>query len=100
MSTSFNSGSGVKTSLFTKIHQMESLSEELEKVLLMPRSHQEAWVEKYDRLLQNMLEKYLDDPIMILDEGQTDHQVLDLSMEYVKALRNVMYQVRSISHQT
>jgi hypothetical protein len=90
--------SDLKKELFERIYQMQELGAELERIKLLPQGERKFWLSEYELTLNDMLDDYLDDSSVVLDELDSDKQMLNLSIEYVTKLRDVMYQVRSLQH--
>ena len=91
--------SDVKVDLFTKIHAVNRLSDELQKLAMLSKKEQNYWLDHYQEYLSNILNDYLDDSAIVLDGIDSDRQMLDLSLEYISRLRDVLYQVDSFIHQ-
>src|SRR5688572_16249231 len=85
-----------KTSLFTKIFQMERLSSELERINLLPTQRRSEWIEENEPYLGEMMEDLLNTSSMALEAMDGDEADLELSINYVSELRKLTTVVRSI----
>lgn len=86
----------LKKKLFIKMHHVESLSLEFEKIMLLPKQKRDAWVEENEGFLSDMLDAFMQDSMMALDGMELDQETMRLSVDFVTKLREVMSIVRSI----
>lgn len=90
------SSSSLKTDLFIKSNQLRQMSQQLERIMLLPKKKKEAWVRENEGFLNKMMDDFAHDSDLVLEALDGDSQTVALSMEYVTNLRDVMNVVRSI----
>jgi hypothetical protein len=94
-----NYGPHLKTDLFVKIHDLQGIDTQLEKIMLMPRHQRLQWAEENEMMLTSLLDTFVEDSTIVVDGIDQDSQTLNLSMEYIGSLKDVMYKVRSILYE-
>lgn len=86
----------VKTELFTGIHQLERMNDQLENIMLLPRKKRDTWVEQNRERLNQLMDRLFEHSQIALQGVDGDVQTMQLSVEYVSHLRDVMNVMHSI----
>lgn len=86
----------VKVELFSRIHHIEGLARQFERIMLMSKPQRAAWVRENQDLLQDMLDRFVSESFLALDGVELDEEGIQLSIEFVTKLRDVMNMVQSI----
>lgn len=90
------SSSSLKQELFFKNHQVARLSEEFDKVALLPESQRRVWAEENKEHLSMLLSTLEDDVASMLDGVEFDAESSQLSVEFVTNIRNTMNSIHAI----
>ena len=88
--------SSVKVELFSRIHHIEGLGRQFERVMMMSKPQRQTWLDENQGLLQDMLDRFVSESFLALDGVELDEQGIQLSIEFVTKLRDVMNMVQSI----
>lgn len=86
----------VKFELYVKTHEIKQIGLSLEQIMLLPKKQRHAWVQDHETLVNEMLDNFLQDSALALDGLQLDGEAVQLSIEYVTALRDTMNTLRGI----
>lgn len=92
------SANTLKTDLFTKITQLQRLTDELEHVMLLPKEKREDWIEENESLLGQFMDDMSDDSSLALEGMEGDDTEIELTVEFITQLRDVANMVQSILH--
>ncbi|MDQ3008338.1 MAG: hypothetical protein M3Q81_01960 [bacterium] len=84
--------------LFVKTHEIKQIDSTLRQITLMPKPERMDWIEDHQDLVNELLDSFLNDSALALDGLQLDDEALQLSIEFVTALRDTMNTLRSILH--
>jgi len=90
------SDSSAKVQLFSRIHHVDGLIQQFERITLMTKSQRSAWVSENKKFLQNIFDHFVSDSFKILDGVELDEEGIQLSIEFVTKLRDVMNMVQNI----
>ena len=88
--------SSVKRDLFVRTQQIDSLSKEFKKIMLLPSSQRKKWVAENELFLSQIFDTLSDDSVLALDGVELDTQGMELSVEFVTKLRTIMTILKSI----
>lgn len=86
----------LKSDLFTKIHRLNTISKELDKLLLLPEKSRVQWLEEYSFYIEQLVDEMVQDSSLVLEAVDGDSQAVALSLEYVEQLRMVMSAVTGL----
>lgn len=86
----------VKVELFSRIHHIEGLAKQFERIMLMSKAQRQVWLEENQDFLQDMLDRFVSESFLALDGVELDEQGIQLSIEFVTKLRDVMNMIQSI----
>lgn len=86
----------VKVELFSRIHHIDGLAREFERIMLMSKVQREKWLDENQRFLQDMLDQFVSESFLALDGVELDEEGIQLSIEFVTKLRDVMNMIQSI----
>jgi len=88
----------LKLSLFTRIHEMESMVKELTGVTRLSPIQKTAWLNENEFFLQKVLDDFVEETPLQFDEEDMDTEVAKLLIEYTAALQDLMSVVQNIFH--
>jgi len=88
--------SSLKINLFSRSYQVRKLVEEFQKIALMPEKNRQVWLDENGDFVNQLLDNFADDSMMILDGLQLDEEGMNLSMEYISELRDAMNTIREV----
>lgn len=88
--------SDLKSDLFVRVHDLNGIRQELDKILLMPKHQRDTWVEDNQAILHSMLESYVEDSSLVVEAIDQDPETVGLSLEYVESLRDVVFKVKTM----
>ncbi len=80
----------VKFDLFLKTREVKQISHSLQKVLTMRRDQRVAWINENGEMINQLLDNFLEDSALILDGAQLDLEGQNLSVEFMKNLREAL----------
>jgi hypothetical protein len=86
----------LKFGLYVKTHEMKSLEESLQQVVLMPRPQRQEWLTEHQEFVNNLMDSFVTDSVIALDGLNLDSEAMELASEFVTTLRDVTNMIRSI----
>lgn len=86
----------LKFGLYIKTHEMKSLENSLQQVVLMPRNRRQEWLTEHQDFVNDLLDGFVADSVVALDGLNLDTEAMELATEFVTRLRDVMNMLRSI----
>lgn len=88
----------LKLGLFSRVSKMERLESELKKVEALPLFEKQRWLRKNEDLLQRMIDELMSYSFSVLEAAEGDAQEVELSVEYVRRLRDVTASISSLTY--
>lgn len=92
--------SSLKFGLYVKTHEMKSLEETLQHVVVLSRSERQEWLLEHQDYVNDLLDSFISDSVLALDGLHLDSEAMELSIEFVTSLRDVMNMLRTIIDST
>jgi hypothetical protein len=86
----------LKVDLFTRIHEMEGITQQLVSVDNMPGQEKELWLDEHESYLRQLLEQFADRLPVELEESKMDSQTMQLLFEYTTRLQEMVAVVQSM----
>lgn len=86
----------LKVELFTKISQLQGLTQQLAEVSEYNEVKRTAWLDEHELSLQQLMERFSQHLPVDLDDDRLDKESVDLLMEYSKYLQEMVTVVHSM----
>ncbi len=90
----------LKIDLFTKIHQLQGITDQLIQVSEYKKAKKEAWLSEHEMTLHQLLEEFVHHLPLDLEDDGLDKESVQLLMEYSKHLQAMVTVVHSMLHET
>lgn len=90
----------LKFNLFLKNKEIAALRDMLEEVTKLSLNEQSAWVDDYGQVIENALDRFVEDSNSVFENLIFDDEILELSQEFVVTLREAIRLMDSIFSQT
>jgi hypothetical protein len=85
-----------KVSLFSRIHEMEGITEQLMLISAQPVAEKKKWFKDNEAYLRQLLEKFADHLPVELDDDKMDTQTMGLLFEYTSHLQQMVAIVQNM----
>lgn len=89
----------LKIDLFTKIHQLQGITDQLIQVSEYAKPKKEAWLNEHEGKLQQLLDEFVHHLPLDLEDDGLDKESVQLLMEYSKHLQAMVSVVHSMLHE-
>lgn len=80
----------LKLSLFVRMHELESLRDELGNINVLPKKQKKAWIIEHRDYLEQALDIFGQYIPSSVDDIDADPQLMNMVMEYTSTLNEVM----------
>lgn len=77
----------LKVSVFSKLHQLQGVVEQLERVANLPPAEKQAWLHDHQAKTLEMFKAFQEYVRLDLDQDEVDQEMVDLLTEYSRALQ-------------
>jgi hypothetical protein len=85
-----------KVSLFSRIHEMQGITEQLMLISAQPLDEKKKWFVDNESYLRQLLEKFADHLPVELDDNKMDSQTMNLLFEYTSHLQQMVAIVQNM----
>jgi len=86
----------LKIDLFTKIHQLQGITDQLVVVNHYEKKKRQAWLDENEMSLHQLLEEFVHHLPLDLDDDKLDKESVELLMEYSKHLQEMVTVIHSM----
>ncbi len=76
--------------LFVKIREIQQITDSLKQVSLLPTSKRQAWIHDHEPIINDMMESFMQDTLLVMDGMQLDGETTKLSIELITSMRDAM----------
>jgi len=77
----------LKASIFSKLHQLLGVAEQLRHILNLPQDERNAWTLEHQEHTKNMLKEFQEYVRLDLNQDDVDKEMVGLLTEYSRALQ-------------
>lgn len=90
----------LKFNLYLKNKEIVALRDMLDEITRLPLNEQSAWVDDYGQVIEDALDRFVEDSNSVFENLIFDDEILALSQEFVVTLRETIRLMDSIFSQT
>jgi len=96
----FNDGSSeqVKFDLYLKSREIKQISQLLQKTLPLQKAQRQQWIEENEDFINQLLNSFMDDSMMVLDGIKMDTETMELSVNLISDLRDAVTIIQNLLH--
>jgi hypothetical protein len=86
----------LKVSLFSKLHQLQGVVEQLHNVTKLPKQERQVWLDDHEDKTAEMFHSFREQVKLNLDESDVDREMLDLLTEYSRSLKECAVLIQTL----
>lgn len=85
-----------KFDLYLKVREISQIYTLLQQVLHKKKSEQKVWAKENQEMVENMMDSFMNESVLVLDGMQLDEESMQLSIDLMEKLRFTLTAVQDL----